>query len=71
MSKWEDILEGRIERVVRKYRVGEEPGMVEEYARFSNAERAELFVRLRHRLIKERYGADPGFARVCTVARRP
>jgi hypothetical protein len=60
----------RIERIARKYRIGEEPGMVEEYANFSNAERARLFLALRKRHIMDRYGPDQRFERICTVARR-
>jgi hypothetical protein len=62
---------GRIERVARKYRIGEEPSMVDEYARFTVDERLELFLRLRQRVIEDRYGTDPGFERVYSIARRP
>ena len=60
----------RIERIARKYRVGEEPSLVDEYARFSIDERLELFLRLRQRVIEDRYGTDPGFERVHSIARR-
>ena len=62
---------GRIERVARKYRIGEEPSMVDEYAHFTVDERLELFLRLRQRVIEDRYGTDPGFERVYSIARRP
>lgn len=62
---------GRIERIARKYRIGEEPSMVDEYARFTVDERLELFLRLRQRVIEDRYGTDPGFERVYSIARRP
>ena len=61
----------RIERVARKYRIGEEPSLVDEYARFTIDERLELFLRLRKRLIEDRYGFDPGFERVHSTSRRP
>ena len=62
---------GRIERIARKYRVGEEPSMVDEYSRFSVDERLDLFLKLRQRVIEDRYGIDPGFERVYSIARRP
>ena len=62
--------DGRIERVARKFRVGEEPSLVDEYARFTIDERLELFLRLRLRVIEDRYGVDPGFERVHSIARR-
>ena len=62
---------GRIERVARRFRIGEEPSMVDEYARFSVDERLELFLKLRQRVIEDRYGTDPGFERVYSIARRP
>lgn len=60
-----------IERIARKYTVGDEPSMVDEYAHLSNAERAALYLCLRKRVITERYGPDQRFERVCEVARRP
>lgn len=60
-----------IERTARKFRLGEEPSLVDEYARFTVDERLELFLRLRQRVIEDRYGADPGFERVHSIARRP
>ena len=59
----------RIERVVRKYRLGEEPSMVDEYAHLSIDERLELFIDLRDRVIKGQYETDPGFERVLRIAR--
>jgi len=61
----------RVERVARKYRIGEEPSLVDEYARFTIDERLELFLRLRQRVIEDLYGADPGFERVYSIVRRP
>ena len=64
----------RIERTARKYVLGEEPSLVDEYAHMSNIERAELFLRLRHRLIEQRYGPEQSagrLERICTVVRRP
>ena len=60
----------RIERTARKFRLGEEPSLVDEYARFTVDERLELFLRLRQRVIEDRYGTDPGFERVHSIARR-
>ncbi len=62
---------GRIERVARKFRMGQEPSLVDEYARFSIDERLEMFLRLQQRMIEDRYGTDPGFERVHSIARRP
>lgn len=64
-------IDGRVERVARKFRIGEEPSLVDEYARFSIDERLELFLRLQRRTIEDRYGTDPGFQRVHSIARRP
>jgi hypothetical protein len=61
----------RIERVARKVRVGEEPSLVDEYAIYTIDERLEMFLRLRQRVIEDRYGTDPGFERVHSIARRP
>ena len=63
--------DGRIERIARKFRLGEEPSLVDEYARFTIDERLELFLQLRQRVIGDRYGTDPGFERVHSIARRP
>ena len=60
-----------VERIARKYRIGAEPSLVDEYAHLTNAQRTALFLQLRKRLIEERYGTDPGFERVCAIARRP
>ncbi len=57
-------------RVSRKFVVGEEPGMVEEYVQFSIDERLDMFLKLRQRVIEDRYGTDPGFERVHSIARR-
>ena len=62
---------GRIERIARKFRMGEEPSLVDEYARYSIDERLEMFLRLQRRMIEDRYGIDPGFERVHSIARRP
>jgi hypothetical protein len=62
---------GGIERVARKFRVGEEPSLVDEYAHFTIDERLEMFLRLRQRAIEDRYGIDPGFEKVYRVVRRP
>jgi hypothetical protein len=59
-----------MERITRKFRVGEEPSLVDEYARFSVDERLELFLMLRQRIIEDRYGTDPGFQRFHSIARR-
>ncbi len=61
---------GRIERIARKYRIGEEPSLVDEYARFTAEQRLELFLRLRARIIEDRHGTDPGFQRLHSLARR-
>lgn len=61
---------GTIERVVRKFRLGDEPSQVAEYAHFTVDERLQMFLRLRQRVIKDCYGTDPGFERVYSVARR-
>ncbi len=61
----------RLERIARKFRLGEEPSLVDEYAHLSIDQRLELFLRLRQRTIEDRYGTDPGFERVHQVARRP
>lgn len=60
----------RIERIARKFTLGDEPSLVDEYAHLSNAERAHLFFELRKRVLRERYGADRGLERVCAVVRR-
>ena len=60
----------KFERVARKFRIGEEPSMVDEYARFTVDERLDLFLRLRQRIIEDQYGTDPGFQRVYSIARR-
>jgi hypothetical protein len=62
---------GRIERVVRVVRLGEEPSLVDEYAYLTNAERTALFLELRARILAEHDETDRGLERVCTVARRP
>ncbi|HET6631165.1 MAG TPA: hypothetical protein VFG73_00465 [Rhodanobacteraceae bacterium] len=62
--------EMRIEKIARKTRLGQEPSLVDEYARFSIDERLEMFLRLRHRVIKDRHGTDPGLERVHSIARR-
>jgi hypothetical protein len=59
------------ERVARKFRRGEEPSLVDEYARFTVDERLEMFLKLRQRAIEDRYGVDPGFERVYSIIRRP
>ena len=59
------------ERVARKFRIGEEPSLVDEYARFTVDERLEMFLRLRQRAIEDQYGVDPGFQRVHSITRRP
>jgi hypothetical protein len=63
-------VEERIERVARVFRLGDEPDMVAEYANFSMDERLDMFLRLRQRVIEDRYGTDPGFKRVHSIARR-
>ncbi|MBS0571606.1 MAG: hypothetical protein JSS28_13425 [Proteobacteria bacterium] len=60
----------KFERVARKFRIDEEPSLVDEYARFSVDERLELFLRLRQRIIEDQYGTDQGFQRVYSIARR-
>ena len=60
----------RVERIARKYRMGEEPSLVDEYAHLTIDARLELFLRLRQRVIEDRYGTDPGFERVYSIARR-
>lgn len=62
---------GRIERVVRVVRLGEESSLVDEYAHLTNAERMALFLELRARLLADHDEADRGLERVCTLARRP
>jgi hypothetical protein len=57
-------------RVARKFKLGEEPSMVDEYAHFTIDERLELFLKLRKRVIEDRYGTDPGFERIYSIARR-
>jgi len=71
VPKYQVSDDGRIERTARKYRLGEEPSLVDEYARFTIDERLELFLRLRQRVIEDRYGTDPGFERVHSIVRRP
>lgn len=58
------------ERVARKFQIGKEPSLVDEYACFTVDERLELFLRLRQRVIEDQYGSDPGFQRVHSIARR-
>ena len=60
----------KFERIARKVRVGEEPSLVDEYARFTVDERLELFLCLMQRVIEDRYGTDPGFQRFHSIARR-
>jgi hypothetical protein len=60
----------KVERIARKARVGEEPSLVDEYAIYTVDERLEMFLRLRQRVIEDRYGTDPGFERFHSVARR-
>lgn len=57
------------ERVGRKFRQGEEPSLVDEYAHLSIDERIALFLAFRARFIRGRYGSDPGFERVFQRAR--
>lgn len=63
--------ERRVERIARKYRIDDEPSMVDEYAHLTNEQRAARFLELRRQSIEKRYGPDQRFERVCTVARRP
>lgn len=58
------------ERIARKYAIGAEPSMVDEYAHLTNRERAARYLQLRRHHIEKRYGSDQRFERVCTVARR-
>lgn len=62
--------EPRVERIARKYAIGAEPSMVDEYAYLTNRERAARYLKLRRHHIEKRYGPDQRFERVCTVARR-
>lgn len=55
---------------IRKCKLGEEPSMVDEYAHMSPNERIQCFLEFRARLIRGRYGIDPGFERVLRVARQ-
>jgi hypothetical protein len=61
---------GRIERIVRVVRLGEEPSLVDEYAHLTNTERTALFLELRARILADHDEADRGLERVCTIARR-
>lgn len=55
---------------VRKFKLGEEPSMVDEYAHMTPNERIRCFLQFRARLIRGRYGVDPGFERVLRIARQ-
>lgn len=65
-----ELATDRVEHIARKFRIGEEPSLVDEYARFSVDERLELFLRLRMRIIEDHHGIDPGFQRFHSIARR-
>ena len=60
---------GPIERVAAKYRIGEEPGEIGQWSRFSADQRLAAMIELRARHLRWRYGIEPGLERVLAIAR--
>jgi hypothetical protein len=61
---------GRIEPVIEKYRVGEEPSEVESWQNFSGDERLAALIEMRSRYFRWRYGTEPRLERLLTIADR-
>jgi len=61
---------GRIEPVIETFRAGDEPGEVESWQNFSGDERLAALVDMRTRYFRWRYGTEPRFERLLTIARR-
>jgi hypothetical protein len=64
------LANGRMERVARKFRMGEEPSEVEEWSRFSPNDRLMAIIELRARHLRWKYGIEPGLERILAVVRR-
>ena len=62
---------GAIERVVAKYRIGEEPSEVEQWSEMSADQRLAALIDMRARYLRWRYGTEPRLERVLNIARRP
>lgn len=62
--------EGVIEPIARKFRLGEEPGEVEEWSGFNGDERLAWLIEMRARRMRWRYGVEPGLERVLEIVRR-
>lgn len=54
---------------LRRFTLGEEPSMVEEYRHHSPAERLAAWLELRHGLLENPDATEQGLARVFSVAR--
>lgn len=60
-----------MEKVVKKYRLGEEPSDLEYWLTKTPQERLSALEELRDLYIKLAYnGVKPGFQRVCTIIKR-
>jgi hypothetical protein len=57
------------ERILRRFKGEEGPSLVAELAELSVSQRLDVFLELRGRVIRERYGTDPSFQRVVKVIR--
>jgi hypothetical protein len=55
---------------MRKFDLDHEPSAIDDYADLSAEECLQRFLELRSRLIRSKYGADPGFERILVVARQ-
>ncbi len=61
----------QVEKVIelRRFTLGEEPSMVEEYRQHSPAQRLAAWLELRHGLLENPDATEQGLARVFSVAR--
>ena len=57
------------ESILRRFQGEERPSLVEECAALSIEERLDLFLELRARVVRQRYGCEPPFERVARVIR--
>lgn len=61
---------GRIALVMAKYDVGHEPSENESWQNMSGDERLAALIEMRTRYFRWRYGTEPRFERLLTIARR-
>jgi hypothetical protein len=59
---------GRIEPVIEKYRIGEEPSEIESWQNLNGDERLAALIEMRSRYFRWRYGTEPRFERLLTIA---